>query len=253
MKRVLIVAVVLGMIGAGLAWADPAGVPSQAKKPVQVGFVLQCQPYGAAEFVNDVQIWNKGTKPVPSGTKVHWEVMNGQWKGNYTFAASLAPGAKVVLTNVMNGAQSQGNCTVKVVEPLHMQIKPENMRLMKLQAPDPRYAMRAAARIVQPPPQVQWKEIECGIFVWPPPGSNPNAASRRLFFVNTTGAMLPVGTIVKYEVEGMPAACCTGIRPPWDFALAPNPPTAAYAYNTEDVLPVAQLWTRPCKAWAHVP
>ena len=38
--------------------------------------------------------------------------MNGQWKGDDTFTANLAPGAKVILDNVMNGAQSQGNCTV---------------------------------------------------------------------------------------------------------------------------------------------
>ncbi|MFZ5788374.1 MAG: hypothetical protein ACOY3Y_18210, partial [Acidobacteriota bacterium] len=78
--------------------------------------VLQCQPYGAAEFVNDVMIWNKGNKALPNGTKVHWEVMNGQWKGDYTFAAGLTPGAHVILDDVMNGAQSQGNCTVRVVQ-----------------------------------------------------------------------------------------------------------------------------------------
>ena len=115
MKRVLIVAVVVGMVGGGLAWAEQAGMPAQATMVPRPAFVLQCQPFGAAEFVNDVQIWNKGTKPVPSGTKVHWEVMNGQWKGDYTFANGLAPGAHVILDDVMNGAQSQGNCTVKVV------------------------------------------------------------------------------------------------------------------------------------------
>ncbi len=82
----------------------------------KLAVVLQCQPYGAAEFVNDVMIWNKGNKALANGTKVHWEVMNGQWKGDYTFAAGLAPGAHVILDDVMNGAQSQGNCTVKVVQ-----------------------------------------------------------------------------------------------------------------------------------------
>jgi hypothetical protein len=119
MKRALIVAVILGVVGVGLAWGEPAPAPQaqQVMHPTQIPsvYTLKCQPFGSTEFVNDLQIWNQGTKAVPSGTKVHWEVMNGQWKGDYTFTADLAPGAKVILDDVMNGAQSQGNCTVKTV------------------------------------------------------------------------------------------------------------------------------------------
>jgi hypothetical protein len=250
MKRVLIVAVVLGLIGAGLAWAGPAGAPPQAKQVAKVGYVLQCQPYGAAEFVNDVQIWNKGTKPVPNGTKVHWEVMNGQWKGDYTFAASLAPGAKVVLNNVMNGAQSSGNCSVKVVEPLHL--TPQAMRMLKLGPPKPKFAIKAMANMPVIPANPTWKEIECGILLYPPTAPNANVTSRHLYWVNSTGAPFPLGTRLKWEIESVPANCCNGITGPLDFVLDPNPPSIEYAYWM-NVLPVAQVWTRPCKAWALLP
>ncbi len=244
------------MIGAGLAWADQAGVAPQAKKPVQAGFELQCQPFGAAEFVNDVQIWNKGTKPVPSGTKVHWEVMNGQWKGNYTFAASLAPGAKVVLNNVMNGAQSQGNCTVKVVETLHLDAsRISRLPLMRLKtAPDSRFKINAAAaRVLQTAPQGLDQDRDLlRRFLYPPPPQSQwsSATSRDVFWVNTTNAVIPAGTPIEIEVDGTPYFKRIFIQ---DFALPPNPPATTFGYWVE-FMPVPQHFTRPCRrAWAHLP
>lgn len=120
---IVLVAAVGGGLAVSSAGATGPEIKAQAKvAPVaKVVYSLQCQPYGAAEFVNDVKIWNKGTKAVPKGTRVQWDVMNGKWKGSYTLQADLAPNAHVILDDVMNGAQSQGTCTVKVVESLASQ------------------------------------------------------------------------------------------------------------------------------------
>lgn len=145
----------------------------------------------------------------------------------------------------------------KKVLPTATPVKPKidfsKFRLTKLPAPHPQFLLSQAAANLTPPQSPNKKSIPCGIFVWPPPGpSNPNATSRRLYFVNDTGQPLPVGTRFEYQVEGVPASCCHGFLPPNNFSLPPNPPSTWYAF-TGDQLPTPQPWTRPCNGWAYLP
>ncbi len=114
--------VLVAAVGAALA-VSSAGATGPGTKPqaqpeptAKTVHSLQCQTYGSTEFVNDVNIWNTGSTAVPNGTRISWDVMNGTWTGTHTLPSNLAPGGHVILKSVVNGAQSQGTCTVKVVE-----------------------------------------------------------------------------------------------------------------------------------------
>jgi hypothetical protein len=78
---------------------------------------VRCVPCCDAEFVNDVKLWNRGTKLVPKGSRISWDVGNGKWTGHVDLTSDFLPGAEMILRNVMNGAQIQSPCTTRVVEP----------------------------------------------------------------------------------------------------------------------------------------
>lgn len=93
----------------------PSDLWAQGFRRVKQG--PQCVPCCDAEFVNNLKIWNPGTTPVPSGARLYWDVGKGKWTGKIVLGKSLAPGAEMILRNVMNGAQIQSPCALRVVEP----------------------------------------------------------------------------------------------------------------------------------------
>ncbi|HVN75674.1 MAG TPA: hypothetical protein VMT19_05105 [Thermoanaerobaculaceae bacterium] len=142
--------------------------------------------------------------------------------------------------------------------PKKMMVDFAKFRLLKLTAPDPKLKVSPAAMLaVSVLPQK--KEISCGIFVWPPPNpqttpqSTNQPTSALLYFVNTTGQTLPIGTQLEFKVSGVPPSCCHGFIQPLPFLFYPNPPTQHYVYTTVPVLAPPQEWVRECQAWEYPP
>jgi hypothetical protein len=124
-------------------------------------------------------------------------------------------------------------------------------RLKALPQPDARLTLTVGPALNVPlkPAKVK-KEISCGIYVYPP-NPNPLAVSPRLFFVNTTGQILPAGTHIDWEVLGNPPSCCKG-EGTATVAWAANPPSPVFLPSGPVVVP-PQPWTRECKAWVTMP
>jgi hypothetical protein len=72
---------------------------------------LKCLASGSpVEFPNDVALVNNGPGTVPKGTKIHWKLNN--YAGDYVFAAALAKGGLVRISNVLGGGVAAGTpCT----------------------------------------------------------------------------------------------------------------------------------------------
>jgi hypothetical protein len=124
-------------------------------------------------------------------------------------------------------------------------------QLQRLAAPDPKFALpQGVLPVLKTPPTK--KEISCGVYL-NPPNPNPAAVSQRIFWINTTGQTLPVGTHIQWQVEGYPPSCCSGTTGPSSAPFPPNPPSTFYFYSGNPVLMPPQPWTRACKAWAILP
>jgi hypothetical protein len=124
-------------------------------------------------------------------------------------------------------------------------------RLKALSAPDPKLVVAAGFAPALKATTVK-KEISCGVWLFPPSAS-PTATSPYLFWVNNTGASLPAGVHIEWEVEGTPATCCKGVTAPTTSVWAANPPTPVFFHSNAPMLTPPQFWTRPCKAWVIIP
>jgi hypothetical protein len=123
--------------------------------------------------------------------------------------------------------------------------------LRRLGAPDAKMTLATGFRPVFKATTVK-KEISCGVWQYPP-NPSPTAVSPFLFWVNNTGATLPAGVHIEWEVDGTPASCCKGVTGPTTSAWAANPPTPVFFHSNAPMLTPPQFWTRPCKAWVIIP